>query len=412
LKSFLVSLFSVSLSLAAALAAQDAEPALFKLETADGVVRQGPLVELHDDRSLALGGPEAVRVAGGEVLSLRRLHSRLPARPPAEHVVLTCGDVIAGTPVGLKAEQLLFQARFSSRASQEEAELSLPTSAVALVWLAAPTTGNPADLFERRLLGERRRHDQLWLRNGDVVEGVFAGIDAQAADFRQEQGKPSRLERDRVAAIALSTELALKPRSRGPYIRLVLANGSRLSLASAHLDGPHLTGSSLFGTELRLPLAEIVALDVHQGRAVYLSDLKPRRFEETPYFSTRWGYRNDASVAGRDLQLDGSHYDKGIGMHSGGRLTYDLAGRYQRFESWVGLDERTGRSGNVTLQVVVDGKVQDLGWNGEQDGRDRARRVRVSVAGARELTLVVDFGRRGDIQDHLDWAGARLIQAR
>ena len=39
-----------------------------------------------------------------------------------------------------------------------------------------------------------------------------------------------------------------------------------------------------------------------------------------------------------------------------------------------------------------------------------ARLVRVSVAGARELTLVVKFGGRGDVQGHVDWADAKLIK--
>src|SRR5262249_40078609 len=147
-----------------------------------------------------------------------------------------------------------------------------------------------------------------------------------------------------------------------------------------------------------------------QGRAVYLSDLKPRRYEHTPYFGVSWPWVADGSVAGQDLRLGGSTFDKGLGLHSASRLIFDLAGGYQRFEALVGLDERSGRAGGATVQVLVDGKPQSLGWNGALRGGEGPHPVRLGVAGAQSLTLVVEFGRRGDVADHVNWADARLIK--
>ncbi|HEV3445829.1 MAG TPA: NPCBM/NEW2 domain-containing protein, partial [Gemmataceae bacterium] len=87
-----------------------------------------------------------------------------------------------------------------------------------------------------------------------------------------------------------------------------------------------------------------------------------------------------------------------------------LNGRYQWFESLVGLDEQTGRQGSVLIDVLVDGKRQELGNVKELTGQDPPRAVRVNVAGAKELTLVVKFGRFADVEDHVDWADARLIK--
>ena len=36
--------------------------------------------------------------------------------------------------------------------------------------------------------------------------------------------------------------------------------------------------------------------------------------------------------------------------------------------------------------------------------------VRVDVTGAKELTLAVEFGQGGDVEDHVNWADARLIR--
>jgi NPCBM/NEW2 domain len=385
--------------------------ALFELETAEGSLHKGPLVELREDGSLVLGGRPPLRVPGVEVIALRRLGSRLPPWPSNECVILTSQDVLAGSAAQLQGDQLVLRAELSNRPAEGEQDMLLNMPIISVIWLGAPADGEQTELLQRRLLTEQRRHDVLWLRNGDRLEGLFAGVDGKTVSFKTEQAKPTQIHRGRVAAIALSTELALRPRARSTYTHVVLANGSRISLATVRLEASDLVGKTLAGTNLRIPLAQLVVLEARGGRSMYLSDLKPGRFEEIPYFDTRWGYRNDASVAGRGLRLGGNHYDRGIGMHSAGRLTYELGGHYQRFESWVGLDERSGRQGNVTVQVLVDGKVQNLGWNGELDGRDPPKRVNVSVAGARELTLVVGFGLRGDVQDHVDWVEARLIRA-
>jgi hypothetical protein len=62
--------------------------------------------------------------------------------------------------------------------------------------------------------------------------------------------------------------------------------------------------------------------------------------------------------------------------------------------------------------VLVDGKPRDLGGANELTWANGPRRLAVDVTGARELTLVVDFGRRGSVRDNLDWADARLVKQR
>ena len=184
----------------------------------------------------------------------------------------------------------------------------------------------------------------------------------------------------------------------------------RLALTSLQIREDELAGTTLFGATVQVPLSQLVGLSIYQGRAVYLSDLQPRHYEHTPYLDVRWPFGRDASVAGHDMRLAGSTYDKGIGLHSESRLTYDLNGRYQWFESLVGLDEQTGRQGSVLIEVLVDGKRQELGNVKELTGQAPTRAVRVNVAGAKELTLVVKFGRFADVEDHVDWADARLIK--
>ncbi len=388
-----------------AVPAQESSAPLFDLHAADGIVATGSLQQLRDDWSVSLGGTKPIQVKGTDLVCLRRTQTALPSTPRGQRVVLTNGDQLPGTPLELRAERIRFQAQIGT-----DAELSLPLSALSLFWFPTPQGIDDGDRFRPRLAAQRRKGDCALLRNGDLVEGTLTALDAGEIHLDSAKGKDVPIARSKVAALALSTELARTFRPKGVYGRLVLTNGARLSLLSAHANGEELIGKTFFGASVRIPIRQIIALDLRQGRAVYLSDLEPRRYEHTPYLGVHWPYTKDTSVAGNELRVGSSTFDKGIGMHSQSRLTYDLGGRYQWFEGSVGLDDRTGHDGSVIIEILVDGKPVDWGMARELTGRDKPLPVRVRVAGARELTLAVLFGRHGDVQDHVDWADARLIK--
>src|SRR5438067_2808237 len=210
-----------------------------------------------------------------------------------------------------------------------------------------------------------------------------------------------------VAAFALSTDLADKLPAKGPHARLVLSPddrspGGRLTLVAVACDGKVLRGRTAFGARVRVPLARVVALDVSGPNVVYLSDLKPAKYEYLPYLDERWPWAADAGVTGRDLRLGGSTYDKGVGVHAHCRLTYSLGGAFRRFESLVGLDELEGRKGSVRVKVLGDGKLLTEEPPAELTHADGPRQVRVSVEGVKELTLEVESASGGNVQDVVD----------
>ncbi len=397
--------YSVLSTLALLLAAlgalsADPEPAppTFTLDIASGKSLKGPLRELAADWSVRLG---AARAAGADVVALRRDGIPLPPGPSGEHVVFANGDRLPGEATELDGERLRF------RLGKET--LALPLSALSVIWLAAPDGAEP-DRLRRRLSAEARTRDVILLRNGDTVEGVVTGLDARAVRLEVDR-KGLTVERGKVAVIALNSELTAAPKPKAPYGRLVLRDGTRLSLASATCgDGKTLLGDTLFKTGVSFPLEDVLALSVEGGPAVYLSELKAKKFEHTPYLGTSWPYVLDGSVDRRDLRLGGSTFDRGVGLHTESRLTYDLGGRYRRFEALVGLDDKGGKGGSARVRVLVDGKPKEGGDDRELAGRGAAVVVRVDVTGAKELTLLADFGERGGVRGHVNWADARLIK--
>jgi hypothetical protein len=214
-----------------------------------------------------------------------------------------------------------------------------------------------------------------------------------------------------VAAVAFGSDQQTAGLPKAPFAQLVLSDGGRLSLAAATLDTDAKTvrGQTLFGAEAALPLADLIALEVRQGRAVYLSDLPADRCEHTPFLGVSWPLVKDGSVTGRALRLRTGTHDKGLGMHARSRVSYRLDGKYRYFEALVGLDAQTGKAGRARVEVLLDGKARPLGWDGNLSGRDAPRALRLDVRQAKTLTLVVDFGPQGDVQSHVNWADARLL---
>jgi hypothetical protein len=385
-------------------AAPEGEP-VFVVHTATGKEVRGPLHALTRDWSVTLGGGEETTIPGGDVIAVRGAGVRRPPLPADEHVVLANGDRVPARGPRLVGERL----HFTNPDLDGGKETSLPLAAVSTLWWAAPDRADDPEALRRRLAAGSRARDLVLLRNGDVLAGVLSALDAENAAVEADK-RAVAVPLAQVAAIALSTELADNLRPRGVYARLVLADGTRLSVRSASCDAGALTARTAFGATLRVPLGRVAALDLMGGRAVYLSDLKEARYTFTPYLDESWPLGRDVNAAGHDLRLGGSTYDKGLGTHSRTRVSYRLGRAYRRFEALVGLDDRDGRWGSARVRVLADGKALDLGGTGELLPGAAPLPVSVSVEGVRELTLEVDFGRQGNVQDVVDWADARLVR--
>jgi hypothetical protein len=110
---------------------------------------------------------------------------------------------------------------------------------------------------------------------------------------------------------------------------------------------------------------------------------------------------------GRPLMLNGAVYPKGLGTHALSEVVYDLAGKYQRFTTDVGVDDES--FGTAQFQVLADGAA--IFDSGAMGVNSPTARVDVNVQGVRQLVLRVLDTDDGINGDHADWAGARLYAA-
>jgi len=366
---------------------------------------RGVISQISADGAVQLLGGPSIR--GAEIVTLRRPGAPPPLPHDRPHLFFGNGDRVVGRLLSIEKERVRFAADFGGTA-----ELTIPLSALTAIWLsprAATLAGHSDGL---RTLNSPRRHDIVQLVNGDALLGTINSLLPDGPLRVEVGGQMVDVPRERLDALLFNSELARSTKPREPYHRLTLQNGTRLSLTQVSANGETLSGTTLFRELVHIPWSEIATLNTLGGAAVYLSDLKPLRYEAKPFLGVKWPLSVDRSVAGGDLRLGGGTFDRGVGLHSACVLTYSVPKKCLRFEAAIGLDEETGRRGSVTVQVSADGH-RLLDPMLEIDGSDAPRELRLALpAGTKELAIEVGFGRGGDIQDHLNLADARFIVPR
>jgi len=380
-----------------------AEPS-FILTGTNGETQRGLVRSLSDNGEVSLG---EAKVKGDAWVSLRRAGQRLPVEPDGPQLILTNGDrfPLAFDKLALSDEKVTLVHPLLG----DGKGVSISLAAVVVLWVHPLDDGGEPARVRRQLTTAKRTRDVLALRNGDLLEGVLTSI--QKGDVEIEVArKKVTVPLSKLSSVAMSSELALPLKLKGAHARLILDDGSRWTLTEVRSDGKEFSGKTAFGAAFKVALSKVAALEARHENIVYLSDLKAKSYEHTPYLSLKWPLVNDANVEGGDLRLpDGSH-DKGVGMHSAGRVTYIVPPGWERFEALVGLDERTGKLGSVQVRVEVDGKSHALLDGKELTPQRGAVPVKINVKGAKELTLIVEFGRGGDVGDHVNWADARFVK--
>jgi len=111
-----------------------------------------------------------------------------------------------------------------------------------------------------------------------------------------------------------------------------------------------------------------------------------------------------AAGDGHSITLNGSTFQKGLGVHAASDIRYNLAGAYSTFSAKVGVDDEVGALGSVVFEVWADGT--KLYSSGLMNGATATKDVLLDIRGRTELRLVVTDAADGADSDHADWAQA------
>jgi hypothetical protein len=196
-----------------------------------------------------------------------------------------------------------------------------------------------------------------------------------------------------------------------PQTRYVLSfsDGSRLTAARVEKDDKQVRSTLVFGVKAALPADELTGVHVISPQLDALSDRQPESAQYTPYLSGNWTWVKNRNVLQGPLQVRGHEFVHGLGVHGRTTLTYEIEPKDREFRAIVGIDDAAEGKGHVRFIVAVDGKTI---WESPAvTGTSKPVSVpAISLHGAKQLELTVDFGEDGDVRDYADWCEPIILR--
>jgi hypothetical protein len=321
----------------------------------------------------------------------------------AAEVYLADSGILHGDLTELNAETLTIGTKWG-------AGIQVPLLQAVGVWFgSAGPAGGLAD-FQKQMAGPGAE-DQVFVLAPDKtmtsIQAGLRGLTKEKLNVRFE-GEDRSIDRNRVLGVVFAAHPPL-PKPDGPAQVFVLSSGDLFSGKWVGLADNKLEIELPWNARVAVPAKEIGQIRVRGGRVTSLVDLEPVAVEEVPYFGRAIPWRRDSGFDGEPPKLRGKQPMRSLAMHSRCVLTYALDEPYEKFKATLGFDDSAANRGRVDCRVLVDGREafarQD--FRAESDPLP----IEVSVAGAKQLALEVDFGLAEDVGDRILWAEPRLFRA-
>jgi hypothetical protein len=329
----------------AAVFAQAPTSPKFLVETSSGEQSQRQIVTLDAVKGLKLAGVSDL-VSIGELVSVQQEDKPRPATPRGPLLILANGDQLAGEVLTCDDSTLKLRLQDSPK---DRPPLDVPISAISAIWW----TALPSSAFTETPIipGQEttKRRDSLLLRNGDKLTGSVEGFSGNPLQLRLKTaaGETNPIPVASLQSLIYEPGLARVRLPKTAYARVVLQNGTRISVKLPEGTDKSLKATTLFGASVEWPWEEVIAIDYLQSAAVYLSDLKPE-ITGKPFNALGWPPVADRTVKQNTLQLLTTRgvefFEKGLGTHPAVEMTYKLpSGAYSLLTGWVGLDSSVER---------------------------------------------------------------------
>jgi len=174
-------------------------------------------------------------------------------------------------------------------------------------------------------------------------------------------------------------------------------------------SGEQKIATQYFNTlKLVLPKKRSTTQGVTPPGTTYLSDM-PLASSSNGFGPIELDTSNGESAAGdgEKLTIGGQQYDRGLGVHASSRIDIKLDGSQTYFAANLGVDDEITDGGSVVFKVYADGA--RIFSSNVITSMDKALSIKLKIAGAKKLTLIVSDAGDGNTGDHADWADARIL---
>jgi hypothetical protein len=347
-----------------------------------------------------------------DLMGLRRIarpERKVERSKTAIEVHLAGGGVLLVDAAAISPEAVTVQWRHAPK-------LSLPSQIVRAIRFASEQAAGdrPADtpqgraVFAEALAKPLSDKDHLLaIAEGKVqqLSGLLMEWNDKELIFEWE-AQPRPISRDRVYGIVFA-QLSGQEDATGQCV-VSIADGSSVSGKLTGLAGGKLSLELAPKVSVELPWSDVTALAVRSDRLLFLSDAKPVEARHRPIVTLGRPWRADKNVLGGPLKIAGKAFDKGIGVQSRTELAFAQPGAFDVLAASIGVDDSASGRGDCEFVVLGDGK--EL-FRGRKRGGEEPQEIRVSTAGVKTVTLLVEPGADLDLADHADWGDARLLKS-
>jgi len=384
-----------------------------ELQTLSGETVRGQLTELSRERVVIAADGRARNFRPKDVLllSLGTPSAGATVRAAAPRIWLTLvdGSMLVGTEYTAADGQ-------AHLGLADGTTIDLATSSIAVVRLRALSDAS-AEQWSTILEGNHAA-DLLVVRKDeaiDFLEGIVRDVDAEKVHFELD-GEVLPVKRSKLDGLVYyHANRAELPEAN---CLVTTSDGSQLAARSVLLGDEAWQVTTRGGLELAFPLDAIARLDYSQGKILYLSDLEwdQRRSSWEPFFGSTspesaleqfFAPRRDRGFESPQLMLERTPFAKGLALRSRTELVYRLPDAYRRLTAFVGIDDAVGDAGHA--HVVISGDARVL-FEGDFTGRDAPVPLDLDLQGVRELTILVDYGRDGDVADYVNFCDVKAIK--
>lgn len=377
------------------------------IQTLSGKKLSGEPVGLNQQVLVLKSADGEIRHPLADILQINLSTPDAPPVGPWVEVELTDGSV-------LNCSKVEFRAKSLAVVLVSEIPIEIPYTAITSICRDAHDPKSRAEF--RQFASRRGQTDQVAVRSegklnaleGTLTAGLASGDGMEFAIAGADQKSSPKLAR--VAGFVFVNRF--DPNSAPATCRVTDAGRSVLAASSVTWDQQGIDVATPTGLKLHYPSpTSVTKLDFSRGKLVWLSDLTPSRAdvtigtEDNGNFGQFVRYRADKNLENGPLRLDGTTYPKGLGLHAGTVLVYELGGDFGQFRAMVGVDESVQAESPVELTVTGDDR--EL-YRGTVTRRNPARPLTLDVKGVQQLRIEVRPGGLLELGGELNLADAKV----
>jgi len=380
-----------------------------QVSTLDGATIAGKIQQITSDQIVVKTprGEEPLPLA--TVLSVSTQKS--PIANPAAVAPTAWIELVDGSKLAVSS--FAASGATATAADESGAQFDLPTSTIARVRFSSPD--DPKSAWPAEAISQVAG-DLLVARTKegvDFLEGVLGAVTPDTVEFKF-QGESLHVKRAKVDGLVYFHKAADKL----PAAKCVVEGGHgwRLMAKSVALSEGQLQIATAGGPTFIRPWDSITRLDFSAGKVVYLSDLEPESVRWTDYYDLGSAapavaqFYAPRRAEGREhspIRVGGKIYAKGLALTSRTSIDYRLPAGLKTLKAIAGIDDGVRQNGSVRLEISADRKTL---FEGTISGKEPPAELDLDIAGAKRLSILVDYGDNASAGDYLNLGDARMLK--